>query len=831
MEALREAETRRSYSYDDSFLQHHPEEPRRQPGQTQYLYQQKSTIDSPLQSTYAYGSGSPTHGSWDDSAIGTTRVVSPLARLREAAMGISTNAPSMVPTVSPDYDNDSVPFDQQQDDEVNEQMYPKSRANHRLGSPMDRSVGPRPFDEDSNYNPPPSPHAPVSPTDRAGPLVIQSRVHGPHRSATDIHKPDTRFRMPPLRVSKPALDAGLADEEGYEEGPSSPSLGGYYPQPPSLYRITQQTHGSSPLHAAHTSPGRARVRGTDGPNSPKPDAYEEFGDGSINTRGNTTEEDDSLFDFQSKRRGQQKRRNHPLVSGDETSEEGASDTPKSLTQRAHEAWKRKSARERHKANADPHVSFSEKNPSVHRYNEYATENSTLAGASLNSEYTKSMESEVEDAIKDIFLIGSGTGNHPGRRKLKHRPDMRRRLRQERQHDDDTLESEDETPDNQVVLEDVPASKNDKNGRSRARSSTRDKSHRDEKKEEEPDPLLGAWTMVESGLQAVGVALGIETQDDETILTNEDSQQEDGSELFKKQQESGKISRKKSSTEKTYDSSEGPSKVSSSKQEKAAPAESTNMLNLFSVGMLGSSNKAPEETVSPKNSSAKLTAQETKMSVSRSYLSNNVGGASKGDDDGDDKEKSLPSLDKDLRLIELAIQSARSYHKMKGIAYDESDVDIVTDIKFIVVDLTLPLGLIFQENESGCWVTKVLTEGSAIKKSIQVGDQLAAIDGKSAIRLTVEDIALAIRKKKDRPFELTFLRYVGPLRPAEGAFQEQGYEVKARVDEDRKKSRKSRRHQKHKEKDKTDDEKKESLSELEDSPTRDKRRFRIFGRKK
>ena len=171
----------------------------------------------------------------------------------------------------------------------------------------------------------------------------------------------------------------------------------------------------------------ARMRGID-------DTYEEFGNAS---KGNTTEEDDSLFDFGGKQRpkqqqqqGSQDRRNAkkkilPRV-GDETSEDGGDEPSASLALRTQEAWKRKSARQpknnkninTYTDESQQHVSFSATNPLIHRYNENATEASTLAGASLNSEYTKSIESEVEDAIKDIFLIGSGTGNNPGRRKLK-----------------------------------------------------------------------------------------------------------------------------------------------------------------------------------------------------------------------------------------------------------------------------------------------------------------------------------------------------------------------------------------------------------------------------
>jgi hypothetical protein len=40
------------------------------------------------------------------------------------------------------------------------------------------------------------------------------------------------------------------------------------------------------------------------------------------------------------------------------------------------------------------------------------------GWSLNLEYTKGLEREVEDMIKDIMFIGSGKSSMPGRRKLK-----------------------------------------------------------------------------------------------------------------------------------------------------------------------------------------------------------------------------------------------------------------------------------------------------------------------------------------------------------------------------------------------------------------------------
>ena len=350
--------------------------------------------------------------------------------------------------------------------------------------------------------------------------------------------------------------------------------------------------------------------------------------------------------------------------------------------------------------------------------------------------------------------------------------------------------------------------------------------------------------MESSLQAMGAAFGIDAGDDETAMTYEDSRIEDDSETLDTDQDkpsperhSGRKSgRTKSSLEEsTYDSSTGTgtvqSRTSSTEEKSSMPSGTTDLLDYWGGGGIlgGRSNEAPAKSKSasrPKSSKPSSTKSPDYTTLSNeTVVPSPKKSAASSSPKHNKSEKGLPSLDKDLRLIESAIQSARSYHNLRGVVYDESDVDIVTDIKFIVVDLSLPLGLIFQENEAGCWVTKVLTEGSAIKKSIQVGDQLAAIDGKSAIGLNVDDIAGAIRQKKSRPFELTFLRYVGPMRPVAGAVEEEGYEIKARLaaaeEEHKAKGRKQRAQRGQAEKKKDN----------EDSPGREKRRFRFFGRKK
>ena len=142
-------------------------------------------------------------------------------------------------------------------------------------------------------------------------------------------------------------------------------------------------------------------------------------------------------------------------------------------------------------------------------------------------------------------------------------------------------------------------------------------------------------------------------------------------------------------------------------------------------------------------------------------------------------------------------------------YNEShNINVLTDVKFVVVTVKLPLGressptflarrhvplislsrllaltfsfspVLFQEHEIGCWVSKVVPDGNGGRRGVQQGDQLAAIDGRSAVHATIDEAATAIsdRGKGGRGVELTFLRYVGPLRPVPGSVIQEGFEV-------------------------------------------------------
>ena len=81
------------------------------------------------------------------------------------------------------------------------------------------------------------------------------------------------------------------------------------------------------------------------------------------------------------------------------------------------------------------------------------------------------------------------------------------------------------------------------------------------------------------------------------------------------------------------------------------------------------------------------------------------------------------------------------------------------------------------HQGGCVVTKVSPEGSASRSGgVEVGDQLAAINGTTSIDMKVDDICNLIAKSPNPKFvELVFLRYQGPLRPAPGSLTDGSFD--------------------------------------------------------
>jgi hypothetical protein len=101
-------------------------------------------------------------------------------------------------------------------------------------------------------------------------------------------------------------------------------------------------------------------------------------------------------------------------------------------------------------------------------------------------------------------------------------------------------------------------------------------------------------------------------------------------------------------------------------------------------------------------------------------------------------------------------------------------------EYLTIASVLNLAVLFHENDGGCWITKVFPDGNAAKSGgVEVGDQLAAINGGSAIKLRVDQICTLITEAPNPDnIELTFLRYTGQLHPVVTETEEvhEGFEV-------------------------------------------------------
>lgn len=110
-------------------------------------------------------------------------------------------------------------------------------------------------------------------------------------------------------------------------------------------------------------------------------------------------------------------------------------------------------------------------------------------------------------------------------------------------------------------------------------------------------------------------------------------------------------------------------------------------------------------------------------------------------------------------------------------------------------------VLFHQNGGGCWIAKIFPGGNATKIScgddVRVGDQLAAVDGRSAIKMTVDDICSLIATAENmQSIELTLLRYVGPLRSkstdrCQNSKGSSGRETRLSVSQDKTDSNKSK----------------------------------------
>jgi len=347
-----------------------------------------------------------------------------------------------------------------------------------------------------------------------------------------------------------------------------------------------------------------------------------------------------------------------------------------------------------------------------------------------SNIPKSYESEVEDLVKDFLFIGRGRKTVPGVKR--HHSDYRKYPNDD--NDDSTFDGTFATNDESTFVT-----------KDESTYVTRDESTyvtRDSVDEE----TLESQDISKAGRKSASKrSRGID-EDDETLISVD---------VVKKSNPCGQENCEDNPLSVVWEFVEGG-------------------LDAMSQA-LGLSEAKPESTSTKAVSSSSKRQQDDNQSLSglMDYAADAVYGENSSEMGSrtvspSPSQSMDASVDKEAGLVELSLCAAKAKHMTAGVPFDDNkEIDVVNEIKFNVITTSLPLGLLFQENSAGCWVAKVFTTGSAannvIGKSVEIGDQLAAVNGNSTIKLTVDEVCDMISSSPDsEEIELTFLRYIGPL---------------------------------------------------------------------
>ena len=434
--------------------------------------------------------------------------------------------------------------------------------------------------------------------------------------------------------------------------------------------------------------------------------------------------------FKARRRSRQRRKERIPVdtafTDDELSMENYGDVSAlhatELQERAHQAWKsrqRKNStiRSKHDSKTPPHkssiVSFGASD-TIHHFdagvlnqNQYKNEdedNVTL-DRSLNSEYTKTLESEVEDMIKDILFIGNPKKSKPGRRKYRHKPEVQRKLCK-----DPTSKAIMETGaqivecDRRVVLnetnienveddsyaitaltsEQVDKKSVSKKGHNLARSQYQAQTSEEStisrgssigsntvetfqsEKDNIEDPLNTVLGFVEGGLSvmtsALGYALGDHTGTETQEYANDD--------------------RHKATSDYDVFESCGIHARNQKLVTKSNGQTGTRATNEPSK-MVWVARNSVVDHIGPKIRSKKRISESLKEQDHDKRLIK---------DNQNESGHQTSNLGDGSELLRLAMYAARSVHKLRGVEYDESiAIDIYKEVKKCNVTLGLPLG--------------------------------------------------------------------------------------------------------------------------------------------
>jgi hypothetical protein len=413
----------------------------------------------------------------------------------------------------------------------------------------------------------------------------------------------------------------------------------------------------------------------------------------------------------------------------------------SLQERAHQAWKSRQQKKissfRTKQDGGTkskgtNVSFGAPN-TVHHFQPEPPiprayddeEDLTSLDRSLNSEYTKTLESEVEDMIKDILFIGNSKISRPGRRKIRHKPDIRRRIKQRSVPNttvgkgdlgtlfENRIDSGDEDESDQppvyeprwVMKKDSRERKTNKsdpsNDSTYSTESTRSRSQSlsmgDDRstassrassvdtntvatfqsERDTSDPLNVVMGFVEGGLTAMSSAIGFAMGDDESRAYESRGRQQDRA--------------RGTSTGPVQSSMDGLNifDTCTGRQHGINTIDNTAISDV--MGMLAQDLWFGPSLGKSRSGSGQLRSMDSEGSY---VIGNRTRSLDLGESRADDEEiaKRLLQLGSGSELSSLAVHAAHSVHKIQGVEFDESvSIDMYKDLKISSVQLKLPLG--------------------------------------------------------------------------------------------------------------------------------------------
>lgn len=131
------------------------------------------------------------------------------------------------------------------------------------------------------------------------------------------------------------------------------------------------------------------------------------------------------------------------------------------------------------------------------------------------------------------------------------------------------------------------------------------------------------------------------------------------------------------------------------------------------------------------------------------------------------------------LMTLSVNAARTKYQLNNCTYyNANNLDLNKDIKIVTIKVGLPIGVVFEESPIACWVKRIFPNGNVARRSsggkIEEGDQLASINGNSAIQKNVAEVCkILANTPHPEAIELCFIRYIGTIQSAP---DNQGYEV-------------------------------------------------------